>query len=139
MSQSDDILPTSAKRSQSIVNVTSNVLIVEDDKDTADFIGAFLLSEGYGARVVGSREDAISVIDSYIYDFILMDLFMPGLSAEEFVKEIRWHCPFSRIILMTASERVAADALKLGIHFCIGKPFKPETLLELLQTTPLVL
>jgi DNA-binding response OmpR family regulator len=114
------------------VQVTTNVLIIEDHFDTGKIIGAFLTAEGYGARVVESRNEAVAILDTYLYDFIVMDLFMPGLSAEKFIAEVRRRCR-SEIILITATEYVAQQAQRLGVHSWVGKPFDPIKLLKILR------
>lgn len=110
-----------------------NILVIEDDPDTADAVGLFLMREGFGVRCVPSRNDALLVLDSHLYDVIVMDYMMPGLSAAEFVKEARRRCPHSRFVLMTAMHRAAEQAGVLGIDNWIGKPFEFNTLLQTIR------
>jgi DNA-binding response OmpR family regulator len=116
----------------SFLNVAANVLVIEDHADTAKTIGEFLMTEGYGVRVVESRDLALIVLDSNLYDFIIMDLFMPGLPAEDFVDHVHRRCR-SQIILITATEWARQEAQKLGVHTWLGKPFEPEQLLRIFQ------
>lgn len=106
-----------------------NVLVIEDDPDTADTIATILRRDGYSVRAVGTRDDALATLAAYLYNVVIMDLNMPGLSAADFMKEVRYRCPGSKFILITAAERVSEQAKALGICHTIGKPFDPDDLL----------
>jgi len=116
----------------------SNVLIVEDNWDTAETIWLTLAHAGYGARAVHSRDEALDVLEHrYIYDAIILDLNMPGITAAQFVKTVRQVYPRIHIILITASNEAARAAKSLGVHHWIGKPFLPDDVLECLHSMDL--
>ena len=110
-----------------------NILIIEDDVDTAETLAEFLKDEGYGCRYVCSRDDAVLALQRFLYDVVIMDYSMPGLSADSFVALARGRCPRSKFILTTAMGKVTECADSLGIHSWIGKPFRPEALLEVIR------
>lgn len=110
-----------------------NVLVVEDDEDTGAVIKLLLQNEGYGVRLVHSRDDALLTLSRYIYDFVLLDYCMPGLSAEDFVTRIARRQLRTQIILLTAADKAPAIADRLKISEWIGKPFLPEQLVEKLD------
>jgi DNA-binding NtrC family response regulator len=110
-----------------------NILVIEDDKDTAALICLQLVQEGYGARQVATRDDALKVLDMYIYDFILMDYWMPGMDAKEFIAKVFKRRPNSRIVLMTAAGSIGEISKALGIYCCLPKPITPESLVPALK------
>ena len=112
-----------------IAKTTGNVLIIEDDPDTATVIATTLIKEGYGARTVSTRDEAVKVLSRYLYDVIIMDLYMAGMGPDEFVKKAKSLYPRSKVILITAIESVDKQASRLGICQWIGKPFDPDQLL----------
>ena len=65
-------------------------------------------------------------------DIILLDLFMPGMGAGEFVRQVSAQSPTTRIVLMTAAERAETEAQRLGLKFFISKPFDYQTLMDAL-------
>src|SRR6185295_6676429 len=73
----------------SVIKPSATVLVIEDHADTAETVGEILKSEGYGVRVCETRDEALGALESYLYDFILMDLFMPGMTADAFVKHVK--------------------------------------------------
>ncbi len=108
----------------------ANVLVIEDNDDIAETIGVLLMREGYGVRSVASREDGLLVLHSYLYDVIIMDLHMPGMDPQEFIRESRRQCPRSVFILLSADEQIEKVARDLKICDWIAKPFKPQDILD---------
>lgn len=123
-----------SKRANSAI-LKRNVLIIEDDLDTAEMLAMTLRDEGYGVRYVCSRDEALIALSQFIYDIIIMDFSMPGLSADQFIAYARRRSPRSKFVLTTAAGQVADCALKLGITRWIGKPFTPETLINTLAAS----
>ncbi|HYF50771.1 MAG TPA: response regulator [Planctomycetota bacterium] len=110
-----------------------NVLIVEDDKDTAQTLLVILGNAGYGVRKVSSRDAALQVLLSNLYQCILLDFYMPGMPAEEFVAALQTAHPIAKVVLITAASEVETAAKRLGIPHYLGKPFEPEALLNMVE------
>jgi DNA-binding response OmpR family regulator len=110
-----------------------NVLVIEDDQDTALTIGMLVMREGYGVRTVASRDDALYLLSCYLYDVIIMDLNMPGFTAPDFVAEVKQRCPRSQIVLLTAAGKVNQEGDKLGLPHRLGKPFDADDLLKAIR------
>jgi CheY-like chemotaxis protein len=113
-----------------------NVLVVEDDLDTAEMILTLLNGEGYHVRCVPTRDAALLTLGTALFDLIIMDFMMPGLGAIEFLNIARRQCPTTTIILTTASTIAAEHASKLGINRWVGKPFTPEELVQTIRYSP---
>jgi len=110
-----------------------NVLIVEDDPDTSTALAVSLIEAGYGVRAEKNREDAAATIARYFYSTILLDYFMPGLSAKEFIAIAAKQLPDAKIVLITAGEQAKKISKELGLDYWIGKPFTPEQVLDYLH------
>lgn len=126
---------TGQKASPSRGNSTTigNILVIEDDPNTASTIEAILKKEGYGVRTVSSRDEALKVLDRYLYNLVIMDLYMPGMVPEEFIKVAKQRRPLAQVILTTAAEYVDVQAKRLGICRWLGKPFDPDQLLDVVR------
>jgi len=113
----------------------SNVLVIEDDTDAAEAISILLADEGYGVRTVNDRGAALEAMRMNLYSVALMDLFMPGMSDQEFVAMARGISPRTKIVLMTAGLRKASTrAQELGLNHWLGKPFTTDELFEMLKS-----
>lgn len=123
------------QRSKRATSFGKNVLIVEDDPDTAHTIQCVLAMEGYGARSVKNRDDAVEAARHNLYQFVLMDYAMPGMSAEEFLTQVKRVSPVSTVVLITAGTRARNVARQLGVSNWIAKPFAPQELVAALKTS----
>jgi len=114
-------------------NKINNILVIEDDYDTRFIINESLAAEGYCVRNAIDRDEALEHLNRALFQVIVMDLCMPGGSAEEFLAFIRKKYPHSRVILITAVERAAAACVALNLDAFLGKPFEMSALIDLIK------
>jgi CheY-like chemotaxis protein len=78
------------------------VLIVDDNKDFTDSLEALLKENGYDVASVQDPKAAIEEFRKKIYQAVLLDLKMPGMSGEELLKEFKHIDSDASVIIMTA-------------------------------------
>lgn len=113
------------------------VLLVEDDRDTREFV-AFLL-EQYGAKVIetASASEALNALNQIRPDLMISDIGMPEMNGYTLIRQIRAQTlnqseQIPAIALTAyAGEMNQQQALAAGFQQHISKPIEPE---ELLQT-----
>jgi len=68
-------------------------------------------------------------------DVIILDVKMPGMNGIETLKEIKSTYPLVEVIMLTghATIELAVDAMKLGAHDFLMKPFEIEELVLKMQ------
>jgi len=110
-----------------------NVLIVEDDVDTADTLVRLLSQEGFGVRAVSNRDEALTAMERYLYQVVVLDFWMPGLRAKPFLKEASRRFPRTKFVLITAGESAKKTAESLGLKYWIPKPLMPEEVIDRLR------
>ena len=66
-----------------------NVLLVDDDEDFVNIANIYLKSKGYNVDVVNNGAEAIEIIKKEKHQIVLLDYFMPNLSGEDVVVEVR--------------------------------------------------
>jgi DNA-binding response OmpR family regulator len=108
-----------------------NVLIVEDDEDTAETMMKGLGNAGYGVRKVASRDAALPAMERYIYDYIILDYAMPGMSVEDFLIVCRTNT--ENIILTSAVVDCQKEAVRIGLKRCLQKPFSIDELIDVMR------
>jgi DNA-binding response OmpR family regulator len=113
---------------QQKINCNYNVLLVEDDEDSAHIMVAELAEAGFGVRWTNSRDEALLILDRYLYDIIVLDYLMPGLDADSFVKIVKSDYPLSRVVLISVVHNIKDVAGKLGVSCWLAKPFYPTRL-----------
>ena len=103
------------------------ILVVEDDMDIHNLIKKVLEKERYEVISAYSGTEAILLIEKNNIDLILLDLMLPGLSGEEFIKQIK-NIP---IIVISAkiSTEDKVNVLTIGANDYITKPFDTNELL----------
>jgi DNA-binding response OmpR family regulator len=109
----------------------STVLIVEDDVDTGNMLVASLDRAGFNVRSVPDRSVALREIRSVIYNFIVMDVSMPGMTLTEFMTKASVFRT-TNIILISAVVDPCRTAYALGLKYWLRKPFSGDELSKLI-------
>lgn len=105
-----------------------HLLIVEDNKINQVITKKMLSKKEMTSDIANNGHEAITLTQENVYDAILMDIHMPGISGEEATIEIRKFNQDIPIIALTAIS--LDDSLEsfyaAGCNDVVTKPFKPE-------------
>jgi DNA-binding response OmpR family regulator len=108
-----------------------DVLVVDDDQPTIDFITEVLRDEGYAVRTAGDAAHAREAIIVQPPDLLLLDLHLPGKDGDVLVRDLRDNeLADVPVVLMTADEQATRTLTLDGIAFCLLKPFNLEALFD---------
>jgi PAS domain S-box-containing protein len=114
-----------------------HILFVDDEPSLTEIGQRMLERLGYKVTTASSGNAALELIRSraQIFDCIITDFTMPGISGTALARECRTLIPNTPIILMSGYCGVlTAEALRLqGIHDLILKPFTPQIIAEALR------
>ena len=106
------------------------VLIVEDDRSIDSFIQTVLEANGYQVLTAERCQQGMLVYASHIPDLVVLDLGLPDLDGEDFIRMVRVGSTVPIIVLSARSdERDKVSALDLGANDYITKPFGTAELL----------
>ena len=109
------------------------ILIVEDDEKIAASALLRLREAGYGAHSVRSAEEAESLLRDASRpqpDLVLLDVRLPGMSGIDLLRRLGDRIPPAIVISGEASMAETLEAIRLGVHDFIDKPFGRERLLK---------
>jgi two-component system response regulator PilR (NtrC family) len=111
------------------------ILVVDDELSMREFLAILLEREGYDVAVAGSADEALRMMDTSLFDMVLSDVNMPGLSGIELLARIKDKSPETAVLMLTAfsAAEQAVEAMKLGAYDYIGKPFKNEEIKQLVK------
>lgn len=108
------------------------ILVVEDNMVLAETIKEELCSNSnLDVSVLNNGEDALYDIERSIYDIIILDIMLPGLSGIDILKDIRNKGIKTPVLMLTAKESLddKVGAFSIGANDYITKPFYMEELI----------
>ncbi|BFL48759.1 DNA-binding response regulator [Lactonifactor longoviformis] len=111
------------------------ILIIEDEKNIADFVETVLNSRNYKVIKAYTGKEALSAITSHCPDVILLDLGLPDMDGLDIIKQVReWAETPIVVISARTQEKEKVAALDLGADDYITKPFGTDELMARIRT-----
>jgi DNA-binding response OmpR family regulator len=110
----------------SAINVSPmRILLVEDERKVASFIARALREETHAVDVAETGEKALEMADGVVYDLIVLDIRLPGLSGIQVCREFRQSGIRSPVLMLTARALVdqRVEGLDAGADDYLTKPF----------------
>jgi two-component system phosphate regulon response regulator PhoB len=109
----------------------ASVLIVDDDVDLQNVVGAMLKAAGFHTEAVSSAEEAFDSLRSSRPDLMVLDWNLPGMSGVDFCRRLRKETRLGKlpVLFLTAhsSTQDIVDAFAAGADDFVSKPFRaPE-------------
>lgn len=109
------------------------ILVVDDERPARMALEVPLRLSGYNVQSASCGRDAVELGQTSHFDVVLTDVYMPGMTGLEVMREFRRFAPQTRIIVMTAqgSMETALEAIEQGAFDFIAKPFNIDEVLAL--------
>jgi two-component system, OmpR family, KDP operon response regulator KdpE len=103
-----------------------SVLVVDDEPALRKTIRASLAASGFAVEEAGTGGDAVGAVQKQLFDLVLLDVNMPGMSGIEACRQIRTLAPRVGIIMVTVrdAEEDKVRALEAGADDYVTKPFR---------------
>ncbi|HTY38295.1 MAG TPA: response regulator [Bacteroidota bacterium] len=117
--------------------ITQKILVVDDEENVCQSIKKVLSRKGYDVSQALTVDDAVKLIKEMTFDLVITDMMIPGTSGLELLQIIRDHYPELEVIMITgyASIESAVKATKLGANAYLPKPFTPDELTKVTEST----
>lgn len=108
-----------------------NILWADDEIDLLKPHILFLKEKGYEVKTAMSGAEALELIKAEVFDVVLLDENMPGLSGIETLSRIKNHRSDLPVIMITKSEeeRIMEEAIGSKISDYLIKPVNPNQIL----------
>jgi CheY-like chemotaxis protein len=117
-------------------------LVIDDNRQTADFLCQMLDLLGVGARATYGPRDALLLLRNKRPDIIFLDIQMPGVDGFEVLAFLQRepHLKEIPVVIVTSDDQpeTALKARRTGALLTLVKPVTMETLERVLHTTKLI-
>jgi two-component system cell cycle response regulator CtrA len=106
------------------------VLLIEDDRATAQSIELMLKSEGFNVYTTDLGEEGVDLGKIYDYDLILLDLNLPDMSGLEVLRTLRLAKVNTPIFILSGSTEIETKVRTFsgGADDYLTKPFHKDEL-----------
>lgn len=133
VSRFDEVVVTPSRPVHGIVtrNATSQVLLVEDDREMAKVVRLMLEGAGLTVEHADNGEAAFDRVMASAFDLVVLDWNLPGMNGVELCKKLRKEKSLSQmpILFLTghAASHDVVEAFAAGADDFVSKPFRaPE-------------
>lgn len=106
-------------------SIEDTILIVDDEPSIRIYLERALSLEGYQVVVGANGQEALDQAAKQVFDAVLLDNNMPGISGLEVLRQLRREHPNTAIVMVNAEVGLdtTANAMKeAGAFDCISKP-----------------
>lgn len=113
-----------------------HILIVEDDPNIAELLAIHLRDLPAEVTIRNQGWQGLDEAMSGRYDFLVLDLMLPGLSGLEICRQLRQRKQYIPILMLTARSEEADKivGLEMGADDYLTKPFSPGELVARIRS-----
>ena len=126
------------------VQVSTRILVVDDEPYITDLLGAALRFEGFDVDTASTGADALALAERGHHDLVLLDVMLPDVSGTEVCRRLRAQGMRTPVLFLTARDATEdkVGGLTVGGDDYVTKPFSLDELVArihavLRRTSPL--
>ena len=118
------------------------ILIVDDDRHVCRAVQIWLKRHGYKVAIADGGTAGLNTLDHSTFDLMIVDVIMPQMTGFESIRVFHQHAPTVPLIAISGYafsdlSPLSADssnlAFRIGATRCLRKPFRPATLLAVID------
>jgi DNA-binding response OmpR family regulator len=117
--------------SNMVTESTSAVLLIEDHKDIAEMVTAYLENRGFAVDYAADGITGLHLAVSNSYDAIILDLMLPGMDGIDICHKLRTEARLDTPVIMLTARDTLDDkitGLETGADDYLIKPFAIQEL-----------
>jgi signal transduction histidine kinase/ActR/RegA family two-component response regulator len=120
--------------------LSRQVLIVDDNRASADSLASLLELSGHTTRVAYGGPDALELSTTFRPEFVLLDIGLPGMDGIEVARQLRQRVDFQEVVLVAMTgyghEEIVQRSREAGFDHHLVKPLDLDALMLLLTSEP---
>jgi PAS domain S-box-containing protein len=128
------------RRSEQVAMPARRILVVDDNRDSADSLSLFLKSLGAEVWTVNDGLAALEMLQRVKPSVLFLDIGMPGIDGYELARQVRDQPEYRNMTLIALSgwghEEDLLRSRRAGINHHLVKPADPQLVRRLLATLP---
>ena len=113
-----------------------NILVVDDEEDICKMFTKWLSLDGHRAKSALKGQEAIDLVKKDSFDFVFLDVVMPGIASIDVLKEIKKISPETKVVMITDTlmdKALLNELIQKGALGYLQKPFKIEDIKEIIS------
>lgn len=124
-------MPATQSSSEIAYNVSMKILVVEDDREAADYLQKAFAEAGHTAHVAGDGETGFALADAGDYDVMVIDRMMPRRDGLSVIAGLRSRGNTTPVLILSALGEVddRVTGLRAGGDDYLTKPYAFSELL----------
>ena len=112
----------------------ARVLVIDDEKTSVEIVARYLAAKSHSVTGAGSAEEALVLLRAGSFDFIMMDVVLPGRTGLQALADVRSLCRAPVYMMSGQSEEdVLPDARLLGAAGYFAKPLDLPAIAAVLE------
>ena len=110
------------------------ILVADDEEGIRESLN-LILSEEYDLAFAVNGQETIDKLAQEHFDLVLLDIKMPKMDGLDVMRQLKRRNIDVPILILTAYQSVelAKEAINLGAHDYLAKPFEREQILSVVQ------
>jgi len=119
--------------------IVGRALIADDDEDFRGLLARRAKKMGLSVEEASDGNEAFDLVTKKSFDVLVMDLYMPGRTGLDVIRDAQRIDPNLEAIILTgnASLESAIEALRVGVYDYLTKPLESMTIFEMTLTRAL--
>ena len=113
----------------------TEILIVDDDVNVVETIRTAFPQSRYLCVTATKAGVALEQLKQFRFSVVVCSADLPGIDGIEILRRCRSRSPHTAFIILTdaTDSRQALEAMRLGAHACVPKPFSPSELVAYVE------
>ena len=109
-----------------------SVLVVDDEKEIAELVEIYLVSDGYKVFKAYNAEEGLKILDEQEIHLVLLDIMMPEMDGNELCRRVKGNKETCNIPFVMLTARLAQEhrmeGMESGADDYVTKPFNLDLL-----------